>query len=261
MYWLTGSQHFGLMDPLEMFAAILKGSMPQAALHPNLGEEHRRLYASYVQTYPERDVVTSEGVRNLGAFELFLRLLAARAGQLVNMSSMAREVGVSVNTIKGWMTILERTYQVYTLHPYYRSLAKRLVKTPKVYFTDAGLQAYLTGWHDPEQALRGPLAGQMFENWVVANVLRSYRHRGVRERLSFWRTRTGGEIDLWAEADGGITASEVKLTGRLDTAPFRPLDNIDPAPMRFGRRVLICMADRLLEFAPGTWALPARYLN
>jgi len=315
MYWLTGSQHFGLMkgvreslagrvallellgfspyellkpkkpfpeglfeqdfsmlakdhalssscrEPLEVFEAIMRGSLPQAALSGLGAEERRSFYSSYVQTYLERDVSTLEGVRNLGAFATFTRLLAARTGQLINYSGLARDIGVSVNTIREWTTILERSFHIYLLHPYYRSLNKRLVKTPKIYFLDSGLQAYLTGWSDPEQALRGPLAGQLFENWVVSNLVRSYRQRGRRENLYFWRTRTGQELDLWSESTGIITAAEVKLSERSDSAVFRALDSLDPSPLRFGRRVLFSISQNLLEYAPRTWNVPVHFIN
>lgn len=315
MYWLTGSQHFGLMkgvreslagrvallellgfspyellkpkkpfpeglfeqdfsmlakdhalssscrEPLEVFEAIMRGSLPQAALSGLGAEERRSFYSSYVQTYLERDVSTLEGVRNLGAFATYTRLLAARTGQLINYSGLARDIGVSVNTIREWTTILERSFHIYLLHPYYRSLNKRLVKTPKIYFLDSGLQAYLTGWSDPEQALRGPLAGQLFENWVVSNLVRSYRQRGRRENLYFWRTRTGQELDLWSESTGIITAAEVKLSERSDSAVFRALDSLDPSPLRFGRRVLFSISQNLLEYAPRTWNVPVHFIN
>jgi hypothetical protein len=315
MYWLTGSQHFGLMkgvreslagrvallellgfspyellrpkkpipeslfeqdfsllakdrtfsvsphEPLEVFEAILRGSLPQAALGGLNAEERRGFYSSYVQTHLERDVATLEGVRNLEAFTTFTRLLAARTGQLINYSGIARETGVSVNTIREWTTILERSFHIFPLHPYYRSLNKRLVKTPKIYFLDSGLQAYLTGWNDPEQALRGPLAGQLFENWVVANLIRSYRQRGRRENLYFWRTRTGQELDLWSESGGIITAAEVKLSERGDTAVFRVLDSIDPSPLRFERKVLFSISRNLIEYAPQTWNVPVHRIN
>jgi len=315
MYWLTGSQHFGLMkgvreslagrvallellgfspyelikpkkpfpeglfeqdfsmlakdhalssscrEPLEVFEAIMRGSLPQAALSGLGAEERRSFYSSYVQTHLERDVSTLEGVRNLGAFATFTRLLAARTGQLINYSGLARDIGVSVNTIREWTTILERSFHIYLLHPYYRSLNKRLVKTPKIYFLDSGLQAYLTGWSDPEQALRGPLAGQLFENWVVSNLVRSYRQRGRRENLYFWRTRTGQELDLWSESTGIITAAEVKFSERSDSAVFRALDSLDPSPLRFGRRVLFSISQNLLEYAPRTWNVPVHFIN
>jgi hypothetical protein len=315
MYWLTGSQHFGLMkgvqeslagriallellgfspyeilepkkphaegffeqdfsilatdsvlstnrlEPLEVFETILRGSLPQAVLSGINAEERRSFYSSYVQTYLERDVSTLEGVRNLDAFATFTRLLAARTGQLINYSSVARDVGVSVNTIREWTTILERSFHIYLLHPYYRSLNKRLVKTPKIYFLDSGLQAYLTGWSDPEQALRGPLAGQLFENWVVSNLVRSYRQRGRRENLFFWRTRTGQELDLWSENTGVISAAEVKIAERSDSAVFHALDALDPSPLRFGRRILFSVSRNLLEYAPGTWNVPVQFIN
>ena len=315
MYWLTGSQQFGLMKgvreslagrvalldllgfspyellqparprpegffeqdpavvagdallaanlpgPHELFAAILRGSLPQAALQVRSAAETKAFYSAYVQRYLERDVATLDGVRNLGAFETFLRLLAARAGQLVNFTELSRDAGVSSNAIRQWTTILQKSYHVCLLQPYYRSLSKRLVKTPKVYFLDSGLHAFLTGWSEPEQAMRGPLAGQIFENWVVSTLIKSYRHRGLRENLYFWRTRTGQKLDLWSEAAGVITAAEVKLSARNDERVFGLLDGIDPSPHRFGRRLLLTLSRDMLEYSPGTWNVPVSYIN
>ncbi len=179
----------------------------------------------------------------------------------MNFASLSREVGVSVNTIRSWTTTLERSYHILLLSPYYRSLGKRLVKTPKVYFLDSGLQSYLTGWSDPQSAARSPLAGQLFENWVVSNIVRSYRHRGLRERLYFWRTRTGQEVDLWAEDAGVVSVAEVKLTSRLEAGLFRPLDDLDPSPFRFGKSILFSLARDVVEYAPQTWRVPVHFIN
>lgn len=110
-------------------------------------------------------------------------------------------------------------------------------------------------------ALRGPLAGQLFENWVVSNVVRSFRQRGERETPYFWRTRTGQEIDLWCEAAGRITTAEIGLSARPDSTPFRPLGQIDSSPSSFGRRVLFTLSRDLVQFEPETWNIPASYIN
>jgi uncharacterized protein len=248
-------------DPTDVFRRIITGSMPDAVLG-NVGQDDlNRYYGSYVQTYLERDVAALDGVRNLRQFELFYRLLAGRVGQLLNYASIANEVGVSVNTVKEWTYILMKGFQVYVLSPYFRSFSKRLVKTPKLYFTDSGLQAYLSGWTDPATALTGPLAGQMFENWVVGSLLRSYWHRGRREPLYFWRTRTGGEIDLWVAGGGIIHAAQIKLSSRAKESHFAPLRQIDPAPERFGRKVVLSLTERPLQITADLWNVPATLIN
>lgn len=247
--------------PTDLFRRIITGSMPDAALGFVPREELNRFYGSYVQTYLERDVAALDGVRNLRQFELFYRLLAGRVGQLLNYASIANEVGVSLNTVKEWTYILMKGFQVYVLSPYFRSFSKRLVKTPKLYFLDSGLQAYLSGWTEPENALTGPMAGQMFENWVVGSLLRSYWHRGQREPLYFWRTRSGGEIDIWVARGGIIDTAEIKLSSRAKESFFAPLRQIDPAPERFGRKVVLSLAERPLRIKADLWNVPATLIT
>ena len=255
-------------SPVHIFRTILGGSMPGILTPGNEADTsiRRQFYSSYVQTYLERDVASLDGVRNLREFELFFRLLAGRAGQLVNYAGLAREVGVSAMTIRAWTTILERSFHILTVPPYYRSLSKRLVKTPKVYFLDSGLHAWLTGWHDPETALDGPMAGQLLENWVVGLIVRSAWHRGEDTSIYFWRTSTGQEVDIWHEQAGRIATAEVKLRagGRiheLAREAFRPLAVIDPSPYKWGRKHLITLGDRILPLDHETWQVPVQYIS
>jgi hypothetical protein len=248
-------------DPKRTFETIIRGSMPEPAKREFDTAFHNRFYSSYVQTYLERDVSGLDGVRNLNDFELFYRLLAGRTGQLLNYSNLAGEVGVSVNTIKEWTNILVRGFQIYLLKPYFHSFSKRLVKTPKVYFLDSGLQAYVTGWKDAETALRGPMAGHMFENWVVTNLLRSYWHRGKNAPLYFWRTRTGEEIDLWAKRADIIDTAEIKLSTKAKEEYFAPLKTIDPSPEQLGRRIVLSLNTELLQIKNSMWNIPVTYIN
>ncbi len=253
-------------SPKGVFLRIITGSMPALVTESTDPDVRRQYYSSYVQTYLERDVSALDGVRNLRGFELFFRLLAGRAGQLVNFADIARDVGVSAMTIREWLTILERSFHVITISPFYRSFSKRLVKTSKVYFLDSGLHAWLTGWHDPDTALAGPLAGSLFENWVMGMLVRSAWHRGHEHRISFWRTSTGQEIDIWHESAGRIDAAEIKMRvgGELRAVArraFRPLDSIDPSPLVWGRRLLFTLGDEVLPLGEGTWQVPVRYIS
>jgi uncharacterized protein len=253
-------------SPREVFSRIINGSMPGFLAAETTPETRLQYYSSYVQTYLERDVSALDGVRNLRGFELFFRLLAARAGQLVNYADIARDVGVSAMTIREWLTILERSFHVVTIAPYYRSFSKRLVKTPKVYFLDSGLHAWLTGWNDPDTSLSGPLAGSLFENWVVGLLVRDGWHRGGDHGLSFWRTSAGQEVDIWRESEGRIDTAEVKLRaggdlGAIARRAFRPLDTIDPTPFSWGRRLLFTLGDRILPVDRETWQVPVQYIG
>jgi predicted AAA+ superfamily ATPase len=193
-----------------LWTTILRGFYPEIARDPS--RDARLWQASYVQTYIERDVRSLRSIGDLGQFHTFLRALAARATQLLNLSDLARDVGIAVSTARDWLSILEATFQVFQLRPFHANLGKRLVKTPKVYFTDTGLLAYLTGLRDAEHAAAGPMGGPLFENLVVAEAYKSYLHRGDEPPLHFWRTAAGDEVDLLIEQAAHLVPVEVKAT-------------------------------------------------
>ena len=170
-------------------------------------------HASYVQTYLERDVRTIRQVGDLSQFQSFLRALAARSAQLLSMTDLARDLGVAVNTTKAWLSVLEATYQVIVLRPYSTNIGKRLVKTPKVYFTDVGTLCYLTGLMDPEHAASGPMGGPIMETAVLSEIFKTIAHRGLDPQVYFWRTSAGSEVDILVETEGGLVPVEVKLSG------------------------------------------------
>ena len=170
-------------------------------------------HASYVQTYLERDVRSLRQIGDLGQFQAFLRILAARSAQLLKLSDLARDLGVAVNTAKTWLSVLEATYQVIVLRPYWANVGKRLVKTPKVYFADTGTLCYLAGLREPEHAMSGPMGGAIMETAVVTEVYRALTHRGVEPQLYFWRTSTGVEVDLLVDTGSALVPIEVKASG------------------------------------------------
>ncbi|MBR5194708.1 MAG: ATP-binding protein [Akkermansia sp.] len=174
-------------------------------------------YSDYFRSYVERDIRQLVNIRNLSEFELFVRLLAARVGQVVNLSAMAGEVGVSSTTLREWLTLLEASYIVFTLHPYYKNFGKRLTKTPKIYFTEPGLVASLLGIETPAQMGRDPLVGNMFENLVVLEALKSRFNAGRRSNLYFFRDTKGFEIDLILDEQRLPRPVEIKSTHTYDS--------------------------------------------
>ena len=168
--------------------------------------------ASYVQTYLERDIRNLRNIGDLTLFQTFLRALAARSAQILNLSDLARDVGVSVNTAKSWISILEASFQIFILRPYFANIGKRLVKSPKVYFTDTGLLCYLVGLRDIEHAASGPMGGAIFENLVIAEFFKIYVHRGEEPALYYWRTSAGSEVDLVIETQDQLIPIEIKLS-------------------------------------------------
>lgn len=145
-------------------------------------------------------------------FHTFLTSLAARSGQLLNLAGLARDLGVATNTVRAWLSMLEATFQVVILRPYFANVGKRLVKTPKVYVVDPGTLCHLVGLRDPEHAARGPLAGPIMETAVVGEVVKRILHRGGDPRLFFWRTSGGTEVNLIVETEGRLIPIEVKLS-------------------------------------------------
>ena len=174
-------------------------------------------YSDYFRSYVERDIRQLVNIRNLSEFELFVRLLAARVGQVVNLSAMAGEVGVSSTTLREWLTLLEASYIVFALHPYYKNFGKRLTKTPKIYFTEPGLVASLLGIETPAQMGRDPLVGNMFENLVVLEALKSRFNAGRRSNLYFFRDTKGFEIDLILDEQRLPRPVEIKSTHTYDS--------------------------------------------
>ncbi|MCX7009592.1 MAG: ATP-binding protein [Kiritimatiellaeota bacterium] len=181
--------------------ACLRGSFPEPLVDRQV--DVACWYAAYVQTYLERDIRTVYDIGNLREFERFLQLLAARCAQELHLSTLAADVGVAVNTIKNWVSILEACRIIYLLPPYYRNLGKRIIKAPKVYFMDIGMVCYLTGLRDKDHLLNGPLSGPLFENFCIQEALKVLLSRGVPPRLYFLRTQNGLEVDLLVEGVNG----------------------------------------------------------
>jgi uncharacterized protein len=193
-----------------LWESILRGSYPE--LCENQKRDRELWYASYVQTYLERDIRSLRHVGDLTQFQLFLRALAARSAQLIDISHLSRDLGVTVNTVKAWISVLEATYQIVIVRPYYANIGKRLVKTPKIYFTDVGMLCYLTGIHDIEHATKGPLSGAIMETVVFSEIFKTLLHQGKEPQIYFWRTSSGEEVDFLVFEGQRMVPIEVKLS-------------------------------------------------
>ena len=201
-----------------LWDGILRGDYPELISHPN--RDARLWHASYVQTYLERDVRNLRNIGDLTLFQTYQRAVANRSAQLLNLSQLARDVGISVSTAKDWLSILEASFQIFILRPYFINLGKRLVKSPKVYFMDTGLLCYLVGLRDIEHAAAGPMGGSIFENLVVGEIYKTLVHRGEEPAMYFWRTAEGVEVDLILEIQSKLLPIEIKLssTPRIEMA-------------------------------------------
>lgn len=209
--WEIVSRRRGsLPGPDFLWRNILRGGYPEVALDAN--RDFALWQRSYMQTYVERDLRTLRQVGDLTQFQDFLRALAARSGQLLNLTDLSRDLGIALNTAKAWLSALEASFQVVVLRPYFANIGKRLVKTPKVYFTDTGMLCFLTGLRDPDAAAFGPMNGTLFETAVLSEILRTYWHRGEEPRVHFWRTSAGSEVDFVVEHGETLVPIEVKLS-------------------------------------------------
>jgi predicted AAA+ superfamily ATPase len=181
-------------------------------------------HANYVRTYVERDVRQLVNVRDLSAFQRFVRLCAGRIGQLVNFSDLANDCGVTYNTTKAWLSILEASYIVFRLPPHFRNFSKRLIKTPKLYFYDTGLACWLLSVQSAAQLNVHAMRGHLFESWVISELLKDRFNRGLPSNLFFWQDRSKNEVDVIADRGDHLVPIEIK-SGSTFAADFvRHLD-------------------------------------
>lgn len=267
---VTGSQQFGLLTGISQ---TLAGRVAMHQLLPFSAAELRRVerlpddldtalfngayppvydrdldpsgwYANYVQTYLERDVRQLINVRDLTQFQRFLRLCAGRSGQLLNQSALGEETGVSHNTVRDWLSVLEASFIIHRLPPYHRNFNKRLVKTPKLYFYDTGLLTWLLGIEDARQIRTHPLRGALFETWVVSEFAKKRLNTGRPPHLSFWRDRSGHEVDLLLPEGASVRPVEIKSGATLQRDAWRGLARWqDLAGSEAGRPLLVYGGD------------------
>ena len=254
--WETGARsgrhNFVFRDLWESF---LKGGYPEIAANPR--RDAACWHASYVQTWLERDLRSLRQIGDLTQFHRFLRALAARSAQLLNITDLARDLGLAVNTVKAWISVLEATCQIFILRPYFRNVGKRLVKTPKVYFADVGTLCYLVGLKDAEHAMSGPMGSAIFETAVVGEIMRRLSGRGERPHLYFWRTSTGVEVDLIVETAGKLIPIEIKMSATPDRSMARNIVSLRKDLYgRSEKGFVVHPGDVTLTLVPDAVALP-----
>ena len=251
-------------SPNDSFVfAALKGSFPEIVVSP---EKNIKLwYASYLQTYLERDVRSLANVGDVQNFQRFVRLLAARCGQVLNLSSFASDLGVSVPTIKRWLSILQASQIIFLLEPYYRNLGKRITKSPKIYFLDIGMVSYLTGVREKDILFNGPMAGPLFENFVIQEIVKLFYHNGQRPNIYYLRTHNQLEIDLIIEMQyDQILPVEIKLAKTLSVSMSRPFIRLKEIfkALNISTGRLISLADEKIALHREVIAMPLNeFLN
>ena len=249
-------------EPKNIWERIHRGGYPELQ---NPEVDWGIFFASYVKTYLERDVRKLSAVQDLNDFRRFMVAVAARTGQMVNYSNIADEIGKDQTTVKAWMSILEASGIIYLLEPYTPSVLKRAIKTPKVYFRDTGLAAYLTRWLTPETLANGAMSGAFFETFAISEILKSYSNRGIDYRycVSYYRGRdkkkvkengetidAESEIDLIIEQDGILYPIEIKQSAKVtadETLAFLVLDKVNEKKRGPGAIVCSCPQPGMLR--------------
>lgn len=199
---------------------LIKGFYPPVYDQPVSAD---KWLANYIHTYVERDVRQIKNITDLNVFDRFIRLCAGRIGQLLNMNNLAIETGVDNKTVASWIGILESSFILYRLQPHYANFNKRVVKMPKLYFYDTGLASYLLGIQNTEQLKFHPLAGSLFENFVIGEIQKKIYNRGINQKLYFWRDNTGHEIDIIIERPEGLFPVEIKSGMTINSEYFKGL--------------------------------------
>jgi len=243
---------------MEVYENIWLGSYPQIVLDRNVSRE--LFYNSYVQTYLQRDVRDILKVGDLISFQQFLRAIAARTGQLLNYSDVARDVGIDHKTVKAWLSVLEASGIIYLLRPYFSNATKRLVKTPKLYFLDSGLCSFLTRWPSPQALEAGAMSGAIFETYLLGEILKSYWHNGLSANFYYYRDTDQKEIDLLVEEGDTLYPVEFKKTaspGKMASKHFPALAKLQ---RKVGHGAVICLRSTDLPLSRDVDAIPVGYL-
>jgi len=239
----------------ELYEIIWKGSFPALVLSK---ESDRCLfYSSYIQTYIQRDIRDLAKVGDEMAFLRFLRATAARSAQLLNLSDLARDADISPNTAKSWLSILLATGLIYLLQPYYQNVTKRLIKTPKLYFLDTGLCAYLTEWTSPETLESGAMSGAIFETWIMSEILKSWWHNGRQAPFYYYRDKDQKEIDLLIVQDGIIYPLEFKKTASPSKDSARHFKVLEKFKVPIEQGGIVCLISQSLPITSTVFSIPA----
>jgi len=282
--WLTGSQQFGLIKNIQeslagrvailnmlglsrseitpmpdkpnldtLFADIFTGSFPvfQAKDPPD-----RDIYFnSYIQTYLDRDLADIFGINKMPEFNRFIQVCAVRTGQVLNTSDLARDSGISPTTAIEWLGILESTMQIYLLKPFYPNLTKRIIKSPKLYFLDTGLAAYLAKWNTKESLQVGSMAGAIYETYIISEMLKSYINRGKPAPFYYLRDKEGHEVDLVIE-DNGVHLIEIKLSAAVKEDQYHNLAYFASKSDKITSKTIISLVDKTITVSNGVKFIP-----
>lgn len=247
--------HFPKSDILQVYEHIWRGGMPGTLLYDE--EQLYDFYSSYIDTYLMRDAVDDNGITDTAGFRKVLAACAAFAGNLVNYSEIALAGGVSVPTAKSWIKILENMGIIFLLEVYANNELKRLIKTPKLYFCDTGLAAYLSMWTNRDVLMNGAASGHFFENYVVGELLRNASYGRNKVNMTYYRDTNQKEIDVIIEENGMLHPIEIKRSTNPERKLIKTFDVLRKSGNKIGNGLVICMTDRVFPIDENNILVPA----
>ena len=243
-------------DLTDIYERIWRGSYPE--VNTNTDTDWETFYKSYLRTYIERDIKDLNAVKNEMDFIKFLKVLAARTGQMLDYTDISKEVGVSSPTIKSWVSILVSSNIVYLLQPYFSNINKRIVKTPKIYFMDTGLCSYLTNWDNSQVLESGAMSGAIFETYVVSEIIKSYAHNIKEPNIYYYRDKDKREIDVIIERNGKLYPIEIKKSSNPDKSAIKNFSVISEDNL--GNGAVVCLAKEDYPITKNINAIPISYI-
>ena len=243
---------------LDIYERIWRGGMPD--LQKMDASQIQEYWNSYIETYLMRDAVDDNGITNTEGFRKFLRACAAFTGQLLNYHDLAAAAGVSDATAKEWVQILQAMGLIFLLEPLYSNELKRMIKTPKLYFCDTGLCAYLSSWTSRDTLMNGAASGHYFETYVIGEMLRYYTYTGSKVNLNFYRDTNQKEIDLVVEQDGVLHPIEIKKSSNPDRKAIRAFGVLEKTGKTVGGGGVVCMAERPFPIDAQNTLIPANII-
>lgn len=242
------------IDVNEIFERIFKGGMPE--LYDIEDMDRNDFYYSYINTYIEKDIKKIKNIGNVEAFKKFIRDVAIRTGTTLNYSDIAKDVGVSVNTIKEWFSILVSTGLVYLLEPYSSNKIKRLTHMPKIIFMDLGLACYLANWESAKALQLSDLSGHFFESYVISELIKSYDNKGIRLEISHFRNKETEEIDLIMFKNNTLYPLEIKKTANPRKDMMKNFKYLEKTNLKIGQGGIICLYDKLMKIDENNYIIP-----
>lgn len=249
-----------IVNYVNLWEIIHRGYMPKLISDENIN--WNIYYNSYVQTYIERDIRELTQVANINLFYKFLVSIASRSGELLNYQSIAKDLGITIDTIKRWLSVLESSNIIYLLYPYHNNHLKRAIKTPKIYFLDTGLLSYLTNWPNAKTLSNSMISGNIFETFVISEIIKSYINTGnTRPPLYFYRDKDKKEIDLIIEVEDKLYPIEIKETTKPSLSMIKSFDilkNISDKKIEY--KTIICRRDKLTYLSDDVISIPIEYI-